>query len=57
MEFSVVGDCSSVRIWFYSTAMEFSEAVDSAGCKEDEGRDPVACFNVILFYVKISVVK
>ena len=27
----------TVRSWCCSTAMEFSEAVDGAGCKEDEG--------------------
>ena len=37
VESSVGGDCGSIRIYYCSTAMEFSEAVDGAGCKEDEG--------------------
>ena len=37
VESSVGGDCGSVWIWCCSTAMEFSEAVDGGGCKEDEG--------------------
>ena len=31
--------------------------VGTAVVRKTKGRDPVACFNIILFYVEVSVVK
>jgi hypothetical protein len=53
---SSVGEdcCSWVLIWCCFMLMEFLEAVEDTGCKEN---DLVTCFNVTSFYVEVSTLK